>query len=68
MGIRERLFLAVAVTGAAFSVYLLYVIKVVLKEFCIVCFTFHCCNFTMLGLAFVQWNISGSNEKSNKGA
>jgi uncharacterized membrane protein len=39
--LREALFLAVAIGGACFSCYLLYVIKVILKEFCIVCFSFH---------------------------
>mmetsp|Transcript_94994 Transcript_94994/g.164137 ORF Transcript_94994/g.164137 Transcript_94994/m.164137 type:complete len:176 (-) Transcript_94994:59-586(-) len=52
---REELFLTVAVSGAIFSVYLLYVIKVILKEFCIVCFSFHCCNFSMLALAVFEF-------------
>ena len=41
--------------GACFSCYLLYVIKVILKEFCIVCFTFHCCNFSLLILAVLEY-------------
>lgn len=41
--------------GACFSCYLLYVIKVILKEFCIVCFSFHCCNFAMLVLAVLEF-------------
>merc|ERR1712187_296171 len=52
---REQLFLGVATAGAIFSCYLLYVIKFVLKEFCIVCFSFHCCNFTMLFLAVREY-------------
>merc|ERR1712007_30118 len=52
---REKLFLTVAAAGGCFSVYLLYVIKFVLKEFCIVCFSFHCCNFTMLVLAVLEF-------------
>merc|ERR1712176_1250302 len=52
---REELFLAVAVGGACFSVYLLYVIKFILKEFCIVCFSFHMCNFSMLALAIFEY-------------
>ena len=48
-------FLAVASAGGCFSLYLLYVIKVVLQEFCIVCFTFHCCNFIMLLLAVLEY-------------
>ena len=53
---REQLFLAVAVGGACFSLYLLYVIKVILKEFCIVCFSFHMANFSMLVLAVLEYN------------
>merc|ERR1711957_940997 len=52
---REELFLSVAVSGGIFSLYLLYVIKVILKEFCIVCFSFHCCNFSMLLLAIAEY-------------
>ena len=36
--------------------YLLYVIKFILKEFCIVCFSFHMCNFSMLVLAILEYN------------
>ena len=52
---REELFLAAAVAGACFGGYLLYIIKFVLKDFCIVCFTFHSCNFTMLILAVLEY-------------
>merc|ERR1712113_1335222 len=52
---REQLFLSVAVCGSVFSCYLLYVIKFILKEFCIVCFSFHMCNFTMLVLAVLEF-------------
>ena len=45
-----------AVGGACFSLYLLYVIKVILKEFCIVCFSFHMANFSMLVLAVLEYN------------
>jgi uncharacterized membrane protein len=52
---REQIFLTVASVGALFSCYLLYVIKYVLKDFCIVCTTFHLCNFCMLFLAFREY-------------
>ena len=52
---REQLFLGATVSGACFSCYLLYVIKFILKEFCIVCFTFHCCNFLLLLLAVLEF-------------
>ena len=45
----------VGVGGACFSLYLLYVIKVILKEFCIVCFSFHMANFSMLVLAVLEY-------------
>ena len=48
---------AVSHTGACFSCYLLYVLKFVLKDFCIVCTGFHCVNFSMLTLAVLEyWN------------
>mmetsp|Transcript_11083 Transcript_11083/g.12688 ORF Transcript_11083/g.12688 Transcript_11083/m.12688 type:complete len:224 (+) Transcript_11083:153-824(+) len=52
---REELFLTVAIAGALFSCYLLYVIKFVLSDFCIVCTSFHICNFMMLFLAFLEY-------------
>jgi len=52
---REALFLAVAVGGAIFSCYLVYVIKFILNEFCIVCASFHGCNFLMLLLAIFEY-------------
>ena len=53
--LRETLFLAVASAGACFSIYLLYVIKVVLQDFCIVCASFHAANFCMLVLAILEY-------------
>eukprot|EP00434_Breviolum_minutum_P018899 symbB.v1.2.016666.t3/scaffold1250.1/size128898/8 len=52
---REELFLSAAIGGGGFSIYLLYVIKVILQEFCIVCFSFHCCNFALLVLAILEY-------------
>lgn len=37
-----------ATASCCFSVYLLYVLKYILKDFCIVCTTFHLINFSML--------------------
>ena len=51
MPVRAAIFLAVALAGAAFSCYLLYVLKFVLRDFCIVCTGFHAVNFSMLVLA-----------------
>jgi uncharacterized membrane protein len=52
---RQHLFFAVACAGGCFSLYLLYILKVVLGDFCIVCMTFHTCNFCMLALARAEW-------------
>ena len=54
-GFRSRLFLAVAAGGGCFSCYLLYVLKFILKDFCIVCTGFHCVNFSMLTLAILEY-------------
>ena len=42
-----KFLLAVSAASCLFSVYLLYVLKVILKDFCIVCTTFHVINFSM---------------------
>jgi uncharacterized membrane protein len=42
---------ALSLGSVGFSVYLLYVLKVILKDFCIVCTTFHTVNFSMLFFA-----------------
>lgn len=43
--------LAIAAASCCFSVYLLLVLKLVLKDFCIVCTTFHAINFSMFTFA-----------------
>ena len=48
---RQYVFITVASAGACFSCYLLYVLKVILQDFCIVCTSFHVVNFSMLYLA-----------------
>ena len=50
MPFRKHLFLTVASVSACFSCYLLYVLKFILKDFCIVCTGFHCVNFSMLAV------------------
>ena len=45
--------LTVASASACFSIYLLYVLKAILKDFCIVCTTFHAINFSMLLLCAI---------------
>ena len=52
-GFRSKLFLVVAASGGCFSCYLLYVLKFILKDFCIVCTTFHAINFSMLFLCAI---------------
>ena len=52
-GTAAQLLLTVASASACFSVYLLYVLKFILKDFCIVCTTFHCINFSMLFLCAI---------------
>ncbi|KAJ9461840.1 hypothetical protein DIPPA_22609 [Diplonema papillatum] len=39
--------LLLSAAGIGFSCYLLYVLKFILKDFCIVCAAFHCINFSM---------------------
>lgn len=52
---RKPVFLAVASCGACFSLYLLYVLKFILGDFCIVCTGFHCVNFSMLAVAIFEF-------------
>ena len=41
--------------GACFSCYLLYVLKFILGDFCIVCTGFHCVNFSMFAVAVFEF-------------
>ena len=43
-----KVLLAISVASCLFSVYLLYVLKVLLDDFCVVCTTFHVINFSTL--------------------
>jgi len=59
---RASVFLTVACCGAIFSCYLLYVLKFILGDFCIVCTGFHCVNFSMLALAAFEARESSSSK------
>lgn len=63
MPARAAVFLTVASCGAAFSCYLLYVLKVILKDFCIVCAGFHCVNFSMFTLAVFEARDSWTSKR-----
>ena len=56
---RAALFLAVSSSGALFSTNLLYVLKFILGDFCIVCTCFHAINFSMFALAIVEARDTG---------
>eukprot|EP00658_Telonema_sp_P-2_P084689 TRINITY_DN946_c0_g1_i2.p1 TRINITY_DN946_c0_g1~~TRINITY_DN946_c0_g1_i2.p1 ORF type:complete len:119 (-),score=46.99 TRINITY_DN946_c0_g1_i2:335-691(-) len=47
--------LAMSLAGCTMSVYLLYVLKFILKDFCIVCTTFHVINFSMMGFVLKEF-------------
>lgn len=47
------LLLVIATCSCCFSCYLLYVLKFILKDFCIVCTTFHVINFSTLFFAAI---------------
>ena len=52
---RHYVLLGLAIASVLFSCYLLYVLKFVLNEFCIVCTTFHIINFAMLYFCVVEF-------------
>lgn len=54
---RKKLLLAAATAGTMFSCYLLYVLKFVLGDFCIVCTSFHIVNFFMFYLALKEFSL-----------
>ena len=57
---RKTLLMAAATAGTMFSFYLLYVLKFVLGDFCIVCTSFHVVNFIMFYLSWKEYK-SGNN-------
>ena len=44
---KAKMLLGISFASCIFSIYLLYVLKYVLKDFCVVCTTFHAVNFSM---------------------
>ena len=64
MPARKPLFLTVASCGACFSCYLLYVLKFILRDFCIVCTGFHVVNFSMLAVALFEFFADDKPKKS----
>ena len=47
-GAAAKALLAISIASCLFSCYLLYVLKVLLDDFCVVCTTFHVINFSTL--------------------
>ena len=64
MPFRKPLFLTVASCGACFSCYLLYVLKFILGDFCIVCTGFHVVNFSMLAVAIFEFRDQPPSKKA----
>eukprot|EP00462_Mataza_sp_D1_P024109 CAMPEP_0175145672 /NCGR_PEP_ID=MMETSP0087-20121206/14917_1 /TAXON_ID=136419 /ORGANISM="Unknown Unknown, Strain D1" /LENGTH=187 /DNA_ID=CAMNT_0016430477 /DNA_START=84 /DNA_END=647 /DNA_ORIENTATION=+ len=61
---RESLLLAICSGSVGFSVYLIYVLKFQLNDFCVVCMSFHLCNFVMFFLAVMEFrDKSAQSEK-----
>ena len=52
---RHHILMFVSTSSICFSCFLLYVLKVILGEFCIVCTSFHTINFTMFFLCVSEW-------------
>jgi uncharacterized membrane protein len=52
---RHVALMCLSTASVLFSCYLLYVLKFVLKDFCIVCTTFHIINFTMFALCYSEF-------------
>ena len=57
-----------ATAACIFSSYFLYVLKAILGEFCIVCCTFHTCNFSMLFLSYNEFKEKDKKKKNKKKA
>ena len=60
---RKMLLMAAATAGTLFSCYLLYVLKFILGDFCIVCTSFHVVNFIMVYLSWKEFNPSSSSSE-----
>ena len=64
----EAGFLAVCSVSVLFSLYLLYVLKFELEDFCVVCVTFHACNFSMFYLAILEYAYRASTTTTKQKA
>ena len=53
--LRSKILLGAAVTGSAFSIYLIYVLSFVLGDFCLVCYGIHTINFCLLVVAYFEY-------------
>ena len=63
---RKTLLMTAATAGTMFSCYILYVLKFVLGDFCIVCTSFHVVNFIMFYLSWKEFNTSDKNIDAKK--
>merc|ERR1712032_1066202 len=52
----ESLFMTACSASCGFSVYLIYILKYELHDFCVVCMTFHFVNFIMFYLAYKEFS------------
>jgi len=67
--LKATLLLAIATASVGFSVYLLYVLKVILRDFCVVCTTFHLINFSMFFFgALPEYRAARTSPGQKKGA
>merc|ERR1712216_1100980 len=51
----HKFLLLMSIAGCLFSCYLLYVLKFILQDFCIVCTTFHITNFSMFAVVLFEY-------------
>lgn len=61
---RETVLLAICSVSVCFSCYLIYVLKFELEDFCVVCMTFHTCNFVMFYLAVDEFRHRNDKSKT----
>ena len=60
---RGSILLGAAVIGSTTSIYLIYVLTVILGDFCIVCYGIHTVNFSLLAVAYAEYLDSGEDEE-----
>jgi len=61
-----KIMLLAAVFGCMLSLYLAYVLKFVLQDFCIVCVSSYLCNIVVLFGAISRYNLGTAAEKQSK--